>query len=367
MANRVSKALNWERIQQIFDEASQLPPDRRQDWVADACQGDRTLYLQVESLLLALDQEEGFLEQQIGSYAVRVAAGAIPEQIGAYRVLSEIGRGGMGAVFLAERADGQYQRRVAIKLVAGGPASVPELLRRFGIERQILAGLQHPNIAQLLDAGITSDGTPYLVMEYVEGVRIDKYCDKNALSLRDPIELFRHVCSAMQYAHRNLVVHRDIKPSNILVTAEGVPKLLDFGIAKLLRASDMPAGVLEQTIALTAPAERLMTREYASPEQIRGLPVTTATDGYALGIVLYGLLTSRYPFEAFRSDFMALERAICETEARPPSAAVSDLSDSALASQLRGDLDSIVLKAIRKEPGERYASVEQLSEDLNLY
>jgi serine/threonine protein kinase/tetratricopeptide (TPR) repeat protein len=368
MANRVSRPLNWERIQQIFDEASQLPLERRKDWVADACQGDRTLYLQVESLLLALDQEGGFLEEQIGSYVARVTAANTPEQIGAYRILSEIGRGGMGAVYLAERADGQYQRRVAIKLVAGGPASAPELLRRFGIERQILAGLQHPNIAQLLDAGITDDGTPYLVMEYVEGLRVDKYCDSKTLSLRERIELFRHVCSAVQYAHRNLVVHRDIKPSNILVTAEGVPKLLDFGIAKLLRGTN--ARMLEpaaEPLTLTAPAERLMTREYASPEQIRGLPITTATDVYALGIVLYGLLVGRHPFEAQRTDFIALERATCETEPHPPSVAASQLADSSLAPQLRGDLDSIALKAIRKEPNERYGSVEQFSEDLNLY
>jgi serine/threonine protein kinase/tetratricopeptide (TPR) repeat protein len=370
MAYRGSKPLNWERIQQVFEEASQLPPGRREAWVADACQGDRTLYLQVESLLLALDQEGGFLEAQIASYATRVTAGGPPERIGAYHILSEIGRGGMGAVYLAERADGQYQRRVAIKLVQGGPASVPDLFRRFSIERQILAGLQHPNIAQLLDAGVTDDGIPYLVMEYVEGLRIDKYCDSNALSLRARIELFRHVCAAVQYAHRNLVVHRDIKPSNILVTHEGVPKLLDFGIAKLLK-SDLPAGVsvgeAEPTIAVTAPAERLMTREYASPEQVRGLPITTATDVYALGIVLYGLLTGRHPFESVRSDFLALEHAICETEPRPPSAATAHLPDLGLAPELRGDLDSIVLKAIRKEPGERYVSVEHLSEDLNRY
>lgn len=369
MADRVGKPLNWERIQQIFDEASQLPPDRRQDWVAEACQGDRSLYLQVESLLLALDEEGGFLEEQIASYAARVAVGP-PEQIGSYRILSEIGRGGMGAVYLAERADGQYQRRVAIKLVQGGPASGPELLRRFGMERQILAGLQHPNIAQLLDAGVTNEGTPYLVMEYVEGLRIDKYCDVNALSLRARVELFQQVCSAVQHAHRNLVVHRDIKPSNILVTADGVPKLLDFGIAKLLRDTEMPDRddrVPElATMAVTSPAARLMTREYASPEQIRGQPVTTATDVYALGILLYGLLAGRYPFEEVRSDFIALERAICETEPRRPSASVSE-ADQELVPQLQGDLDSIVLKAIRKAPGDRYVSVDQLSEDLSHY
>jgi eukaryotic-like serine/threonine-protein kinase len=372
MANRVSKTLNWERIQQIFDEASQLPIEGRQEWVANACQGDRTLYLQVESLLLALDQEGGFLENQIASYAAHVSVGSIPERIGAYRVISEIGRGGMGVVYLAERADGQYQRRVAIKLVLGGPASAPELQRRFTIERQILGALQHPNIAQLLDAGITDEGTAYLVMEHVEGVRIDQYCDWNKVSLRDRIELFQQVCSAVQYAHRNLVVHRDLKPSNILVTADGVPKLLDFGIAKLLRGSELPnsATVVEaaaEPLTLTAPAQRLMTREYASPEQIRGLAITTATDIYALGIVLYGLLAGRHPFQTFGSDFIALEHAICETEAHAPSATAAEIPDSSLAAQLRGDLDAIVLKAIRKEPSERYVSVEHLSEDLNRY
>jgi len=372
MTYRVSKPLNWERIQQIFDEASQLPQDRRQDFVADACQGDRTLYLQVESLLLALDQEGGFLEQQIVSYAAHVTATRAPERIGAYRILSEIGRGGMGAVYLAERADGQYRRRVAIKLVRDGLSSGPELLRRFSVERQILAGLQHPNIAQLLDAGVTEDGTPYLVMEHVEGIRIDKYCDNNELSSRDRIALFQHVCTAVQYAHRNLIVHRDIKPSNILVTGEGVVKLLDFGIAKLLPGPDGSYDDAERTAALadlelTAPALRLMTREYASPEQIRGQAITTATDVYALGVVLYGLLTHQHPFDNLRSDFLALERAICEAEPPPPSAAVSRAQDTGLAQQLRGDLDAIVLKAIRQEPADRYASVEHLSEDLHHY
>jgi eukaryotic-like serine/threonine-protein kinase len=371
MSDRVSRSLNWERIQQIFDEASQMPLVGRQEWVANACQDDQTLYLQVQSLLLALDQEGGFLENQIASYAARVTAQTAPERIGAYRILSEIGHGGMGIVYLAERADGQYKRRVAIKLVVGGPASAPQLLRRFSIERQILAALQHPNIAQLLDAGIAEDGTPYLVMEYVEGVRIDQYCDWNKLSLRDRIELFRHVCSAVQYAHRNLVVHRDLKPSNILVTAEGVPKLLDFGIAKLLRGGELPNSATElevsaEPLTLTAPAQRLMTREYASPEQIRGLPITTASDIYALGIVLYGLLAGRHPFHSFGSDFIALERAICQTEPQAPSAA-SEVSNADLASQLTGDLDAIILKAIRKEPGERYPSVEHLSEDLSRY
>jgi serine/threonine-protein kinase len=359
----ITKPPDWNRIQDIFEEASQLPGTRRQEYIASACEGDRTLYLQVQSLLLALDEEGGSLENQIVTYATQVAT-APPERIGPYRVVSEIARGGMGAVYLAERADEQYQRRVAIKLirveVASAPAMRAALLARFRVERQILAQLQHPNIAQMLDGGVTEDGTTYLVMEYVEGIRIDEYCDRNALSVRDRIVLFRNVCSAVEHAHRNLVVHRDIKPSNILVTAEGVPKLLDFGIAKLLR----PGGN-SQTMAMTGPADRLMTREYASPEQVRGLAITTAADVYALGVVLYELLAGAHPFLEYRSDFIALERAICETDPRPPSAAAAEKPER--ASDVRGDLDCIVLKAIRKQPEERYSSVDQFSHDLAEY
>ncbi|HUA62981.1 MAG TPA: serine/threonine-protein kinase [Verrucomicrobiae bacterium] len=351
--------VQWERIQQIFDEASQMPSERREEWLGSACGQDRTLYLQVQSLLLASGEESGLLEREIASYATRVTAA--PERIGPYRVVSEIGRGGMGAVYLAERADEQYQRRVAIKVVRGGAASPSELARRFRMERQILAGLQHPNIAQMLDGGVTEDGIPYLVMEFVDGVRIDQYCGLNRVSVRQRIELFRQVCSAVQHAHRNLVVHRDIKPSNILVTAEGVPKLLDFGIAKLLRPADT-TGAAPLTAALTTPAERPMTREYASPEQVRGEPVTTATDVYALGIVLYELLAGRHPFADFRTDFLTLERAICERDPLRPSAVAP-----ASAGELKGDLNAIVMKAIRKEQAARYASAEQFSEDLGRY
>jgi len=356
----VNGQVQWERLQEVFDRASQLPPESREEWLGEACNGDRTLYLQAHSLLLALDQESGQLEKDIASYASRLAAAPPPERVGPYRVVSEIGRGGMGAVYLAERADDEYQRQVAIKLIRAGAGSPFELLRRFRMERQILAGLQHPNIARMLDGGVMEDGTPYLVMEFVEGVRIDQFCDRNQLTLRERIELFRQVCSAVQHAHRNLVVHRDIKPSNILVTREGVPKLLDFGIAKLLPAGNSQDSA-DQT-ALTRPAERLMTREYASPEQVRGQSIVTTTDVYALGIVLFELLAHRHPFADYRADFLTLERAICETEPRAPSA-----SGSPFAAGLKGDLDAIVLKTIRKEPAERYASAEQLSEDLGRY
>lgn len=350
--------LRWERIQKIFDEASLLPPGRRQEWLNGACQGDHALYLQVESLLRS-DADSGVLEQQVASYANTVAA-APPERIGPYRIVSEIGHGGMGAVYLAERADEQYERQVAIKIIRSFAAPPLELVRRFRMERQILASLQHANIAQMLEGGVTDDGIPYIAMEYVKGVRIDEYCDRKGLSARQRIELFRNVCSAVQHAHRNLVIHRDIKPGNILVTDDGIPKLLDFGIAKLLQPENVPEAML--TTALTVAAERPRTPEYASPEQVNGGAITTATDVYALGIVLYELLTGRHPFADFRSEIRTLERAICETEPHRPSAKAS-----AFASQIKGDLDSIVLKAIRKEPEQRYASVEQLSEDLGRY
>ena len=351
--------VKWERIQQIFEEASQLPPGQRDEWLKDACRDDHALYLQVESLLTTVGRESGLLEGQIASYATSIATAPL-EQIGPYRVISEIGHGGMGAVYLAERADQQYQRQVAIKIIRSFGAPHAELLRRFRVERQILASLQHPNIAQMLDGDITDDGIPYLVMEYVNGVRIDEYCDKKALSVRQRIELFQGVCAAVEHAHRNLVVHRDIKPGNILVADDGTPKLLDFGIAKLLQSGDM-ANAPAHT-ALTAPAERPRTPEYASPEQINGGPITTSADVYALGIVLYELLTGRHPFADFRSQVRDLERATCEAEPPRPSSAASEWT-----SQLKGDLDSIVLKAIRKEPEQRYASVEQLSQDLGRY
>ena len=208
---------NWARVIEIFEGASELPLDQREPWLNTVCEGDRTLYSDVQALLRAHDEEDGFLEHQVAYYAQHVAAVVTPGQVGRYRILSEIARGGMGAVYLAERADEQYESQVAIKVVHSGSPSHADLKRRFLTERQILASLRHPNIAQMFDGGITEDGVPYLVMEYVEGIRIDEYCRRNATPLRQRIELFRMVSSAVHYAHRNLIVHRDIKPSNILV------------------------------------------------------------------------------------------------------------------------------------------------------
>jgi serine/threonine-protein kinase len=350
------KAPVWERIQQLFDGASALPPGARDAWLEKACGGDRTLYLHVKSLLLAGDDENGFLEREVISYAGRMASQSVPKSIGPYKILSEIGSG-MGAVYLAERADGEYERKVAIKLIRAGFAATPWLLQRFRAERRLLAGLQHPNIAQMLDGGVTADGIPYLVMEFVEGVRIDEYCARSNFSIRQRLELFRQLCSAVQYAHSNLIVHRDIKPSNILVTSDSSPKLLDFGIAKLTRPEDS-----SEDITCTLSAERPMTPEYASPEQIHGKRLTTATDVYSLGVILWELLAGERLFRQTQSDPAALMRAICEQELRRPSAAAATF-----APQLRGDLDQIVMMAMRKEPLARYQSVEHLSEDIGRY
>jgi tetratricopeptide (TPR) repeat protein len=291
-------------------------------------------------------------------------------RLGNYKIIKEIGRGGMGAVYLAERADEQYQKRVAIKLIKRG-MDTDAVLRHFRSERQILANFDHPNIARLFDGGTTESGLPYFVMEYVEGLPIDEYCDRHALSITERLKLFCEVCAAVSYAHRHLVIHRDIKRSNILVTAEGLPKLLDFGIAKILQQGNEP-----ETLA-TMTGLRVMTPEYASPEQVRGESVTTASDVYSLGVVLYELLTGQLPYRFASLSPNDVARAITEQEPTKPSTAVAE-GDSRIenresrdsrftvhdSSALRGDLDNIVLMALRKEPERRYQSVEQFSEDI---
>ena len=259
----------------------------------------------------------------------------------------------MGAVYLARRADRQYEQQVAMKLIKRG-MDTEAMLRRFRNERQILAGFDHPNIARLLDGDTTDDGLPYFVMEYVEGLPIDEYCDRQALDVTGRLQLFRQVCAAVSYAHRRAVIHRDLKCSNILVGSDGVPKLLDFGIARLLQAGDAaesPVTMLEQ---------RVMTPEYASPEHLRGEPVTTASDVYSLGVVLYRLLTGQLPHRLKAQSAEDMARTVGQTEPQRPSAVVEATSSR----RLRGDLDNIVLMALRKEPERRYPSVEQFSEDI---
>jgi len=305
----------WRQIRGVFDHAVALPVAERVSYLDSACASDSDLRSEVESLLASNSQAEaGFLNVPAVNLAKptpNLAPARVGRRIGAYEILEEIGHGGMGEVYRAGRADGQYEKEVAIKLVRGG-YDTAAVLDRFRHERQILASLDHPNIARLLDGGTTDDGIPYLVMELIEGTRIDEYCDAHALNITERLRLFLQVCSAVQYAHQRLVIHRDIKPGNILVTKEGVPKLLDFGIAKIL---DPSAGA-EATIA--GP----LTPEYASPEQIRGEPITTATDVYSLGVVLYQLLVGRSPYPSNTRTPHEFARAICEFEPERPSIAV---------------------------------------------
>jgi non-specific serine/threonine protein kinase/serine/threonine-protein kinase len=344
---------HWERLKGIFEAALQKPPQEREAFLNNAC-ADQELRTEARKLLAAHDKAGSFIEDS--PVAGLAAAHAEPAQeswvgrrIGPYRLLAEIGRGGMGTVYRAVRDDDQYRKEVAIKLVQDQGSEF--VLDRFLNERQILAGLDHPHIARLLDGGTASDGRPYLVMDLVEGEPIDVYCQRRALDVRARLELFREVCAAVQYAHQNLIVHRDIKPGNILVTRDGTPKLLDFGIAKLLRAD----GAVRSSPA-TVTEFRPLTLDYASPEQVRGQPITTASDVYSLGVLLYELLTGKVPYALKTHE--ELVRAICEAEPPRPSTAVPDL---------RGDLDNILMMALRKEPLRRYASVDQFSEDVRRY
>ncbi len=300
------------------------------------------------------------------------------ERIGPYRLVRELGQGGMGAVFLAVRDDDVFHKRVAVKLLKRG-MDTDAIVRRFRTERQILAGLDHPNIARLLDGGTTDDGRPYLVMEYVEGAPLLAYADAHRLGVSARLELFLQVCAAVQHAHQNLVIHRDLKPANVLVTGDGVPKLLDFGIAKLLNPE-----MAGHTLAPTAPGLQLMTPEYASPEQVRGDTVTTATDVYSMGVLLYEFLTGRQPYRLTSRAISEIVRVVCEeepprpsdavTRALPPAEDAADRPTTARAThqadahrlqrRLEGDLDNIVLKALAKEPARRYGSIDQLAEDL---
>ncbi len=377
----------WAVVREIFEAAVERDPVARAEYLNAACAGDDELRREVESLLGSHARADDFLSEP----PVELSGGPAPPQdlssevleglrVGAYQLQTCLGRGGMSSVWMAARVDHEYEQKVAIKLVRRGMDS-REILRRFRIERQVLARLDHPNIARLLDGGSTPDGLPYLVMEYVDGTPIDVYCDQQKSSVTERLKLFRAVCSAVEYAHRSLVVHRDIKAGNILVTAQGVPKLLDFGIAKVLRSDSISREA-------TRFDQRPMTVAYASPEQIRGGPITTTTDVYSLGVLLYKLLTGRLPHDSKGRTSGELERAICEEEPRKPSAvaladpkaSIPDASqrlegsietlDRArrrLRKKLAGDLDTIILKALRKEPQGRYASVEQFSEDVRCH
>jgi serine/threonine-protein kinase len=380
-------AARWQHIESICFDALDRSPDTRNAFVAEQCGSDANLRREVTSLLSQIESDPSFLERPIvdlsnpdDRHLSDSTPATVPESIGGYRILRQLGRGGMGEVYSGLHQVEDVQQTVAIKVVRHGN-DTDDVLHRFRLERRILAGLNHPNIARLLDAGATEDGRPYFVMEHVEGRPINVYCDETRASIDRRLELFLTICEAVQHAHQNLVVHRDLKPSNILVTESGVPKLLDFGIGKVLDDSDSFGPSVE-----TRTNVRMLTPEYAAPEQVVGTPVTTATDVYALGVLLYEILTGRHPYVAGGESLREIERIVLNVEPRAPSesltgaavttagggvqpssAGASPLSAtdlSQLRRRLSGDLDNIVLKALRKEPERRYPSAAALGDDI---
>ncbi len=379
----------WQRVKEVFDQVCDVDTARRAALLHSACGGDDALRSEVESLLESSREAPAMLDvPAIQTFsdlpATRPDERRIGQRVGAYRLTDVIASGGMGTVYMAERADQQFEKRVAIKLIRHGMAD-EQSLRRFRNERQTLASLDHPNIARLLDGGVTPDGLPFLVMEYVEGLPIERYCDARRLSTVQRMRLFLTVCSAVQYAHQSLIVHRDIKPNNILVTDDGVPKLLDFGIAKVVDAErDVAEGG-------TVGEHRMLTPEYASPEQIRNEPITTATDVYSLGVVLYVLLTGHRPYRFKSRSLYEMQRAVCEQDPLCPSLAVSHTvqvpatdgttrtitpemvsatregEPGRLRRRLAGDVDAIVMRAMHKDPRRRYPSAQQLADDIERY
>jgi tetratricopeptide (TPR) repeat protein/tRNA A-37 threonylcarbamoyl transferase component Bud32 len=358
----------WLRVKDLFEEACTLDNVAQRLFLNDVCGNDGELRAEVASLLSAHSTAEAILDRSAVEYLPQGAFDAPLQdwqgrRMGAYELIACLGRGGMGEVWRARRADTQYEKEVAIKLVRAG-YDTAFVLQRFKAERQILASLEHPNIARLIDGGMTQEGQPYLVMELVEGRPIDEYCETHNLAIAERLRLFREVCGAVSYAHQHLVVHRDLKPANILVTAEGSIKLLDFGIAKLLQApaaDGTPTDVTRTTM-------RALTPAFSSPEQILGLNITTASDVYSLGVVLFHLLAGRGPYRTNLASTRDAIRDVCETEPLKPSAAATQ---AAAINKTRAlpdtELDDITLKALRKEPEKRYGSVEQLSEDLRRY
>jgi len=376
---------NRQQLKEIFHAAVELAPRDREAFLATQCAGNDELHHEVSALLTAHESARDFIQQpalvDVGLVADNETsrrAAVIGQQIGSYKIISELGHGGMGTVYLAARTDESFDRQVALKLIKRGMDS-DAIVKRFVMERQILANLDHPNIARLIDGGTTEDGLPFFVLEYVNGLTITRYCNEHRLNTTDRVKLFRQVCAAVQFAHQNLIVHRDLKPTNIIVTEDGTPKLLDFGIAKLLSTS------AEATVTIG----RVLTPEYASPEELKGLSVTTSSDVYSLGVVLYELLSGHRPFSfesrspedmarmIFASHPIKPSIVITRTEVGTQTAETEDRSVTPeaisrtrdgsidkLRRRLAGDLDNILLKALRKEPERRYASVQELSEDI---
>jgi serine/threonine-protein kinase len=352
----------WRRIEAIFNQALDLEESQRPAFLLTACSTDFELRNEVQELLLSAARTAKFLAHPIEGVVQDMvrAETRIGHQIGQYEILSLLGEGGMGKVYLARRADQQYQTTVAIKTIGTFLGAQNRVLVRFRSERQILANLQHANIARLLDGGVTPDGLPYLVMEYVDGLPIDQYCRIHNLSLEDRLHLFNKVCRAVEYAHHHLIVHRDIKPGNILVDESGEPKLLDFGIAKLLEQ------IPDSNAFPTRATDCLMTPEYASPEQVRGEAISTATDVYGLGVLLYELLTGSRPFRLETRSPLEIVQLICEKQPAPPTAIIA-ADPASPKRKLSHDLDNIVLMAMRKNPAERYGSVALLAADIQAY
>jgi eukaryotic-like serine/threonine-protein kinase len=368
----------WKKIKEVFNATIDLPENERAI-LFEKC--DENTLNKVRKLINAHENAQNFIEAsaivEVGLFKENEPDFYVGKQIDDYKILKEIGHGGMGTVYLAAKFDESFDKKVAVKLIKRG-MDTTSVLKRFVLERKILASLENPYIGKLIDGGSTADGLPYLVMEYIEGEPITKFCDSHQFSIAERLELFRKVCSAVSYAHQNLIVHRDIKPSNILVTKDGTPKLLDFGIAKLLN----PDWSLE-SVEATATMFRLMTPEYASPEQINGLPITTATDVYSLGVVLYELLSGVRPFTSKSRNYGEIANLVLTCEPIRPSSIVISHSVSAVENKntsenkeqrtkdkgrrtksLAGDLDNIILKALRKEPERRYSSVQEFSEDI---
>ncbi|HEX4900773.1 MAG TPA: protein kinase [Pyrinomonadaceae bacterium] len=380
----------WQQVEEIFQAALDRTPEERARFVSEACANDISLKRDVEVLLSQHESAGDLLAESNLNSPLDHEEDADPmigRRLGNYRIERELGRGGMGAVYEAARIDNEFRKRAAIKLVKRG-MDTDFVLRRFRKERQILAALDHPNIALLLDGGTTDDGLPYFVMEYIEGQPLYRYCDAHQLTVAERLRLFLSICDALHYAHQKQVIHRDIKPSNVLVTLDGVPKLLDFGIAKLLN----PELVGDITHDPTVTAMRLMTPEYASPEQVQGAPTSPTTDVYSLGVLLYELLTGHRPYRLRNRAPHEMARVICEETPAPPSFVISRPEDllpksvtgnemttveqvysarNATAESLRrdlaGDLDTIVMRALRKEPERRYQTAEQLRDDISRY
>jgi tetratricopeptide (TPR) repeat protein len=356
-------AARWQRLEAVCFAALEREPAERQAFLLQECGDDGPLQRDALTLLRQLEDDPGFLQRPLVDWSGLAtgdpdAAAPAEQSIGPYRLIRHLGRGGMGDVHLAIRETEDIRQEVAVKIIRRG-MDTDEVLRRFRLERRILASLHHPNIARLLDASATEDGRPYFVMEFVDGVPLDRYCDQRGLTLPQRLQLVQVICAAVQHAHQNLVVHRDLKPRNILVTSDGTVKLLDFGIGKVLAPTEALSPDVE-----TRTNVRLLTPEYAAPEQVTGDHVTAATDVYALGVLTYALLTGRHPFLTGDESLADIERAVREAEPKRPSQAASDTDTRR---RLSGDLDTIVLKALRKEPDRRYPSAAALSDDIQRY